>query len=88
MKNPRLDELLAQAENPNDERRDLAIFNLYLAACKAQDYLDRYIEVDAQRNVRAYAAITKLGQLIAATNGRKTVPLQAVVDIWRDACHG
>jgi len=84
-----LDELLKRAEDPDHEGRGLAIYNLYLAASKALADLDAHIERDAAANARARGAVNKLGALIGSIPpSRKTVPLEAVTNIWWTACHG
>ena len=82
-------ELLKRAEDPEHPGRDLAIYNMYLAAAKAMNALDLHIERDAAANARAWGAVNKLGALIGSIPpSRKTVPLDAVTNIWRNACHG
>lgn len=72
-----------------DERTRAAAWELYLRATNAERALLEYREHRDRRDLAAYRALVRLGRLVMATPaGRKTVPFDAVRDIWRDGCHG
>lgn len=78
-----------KTKDPDPYVRDLAIYDLYVRAEMAEKNLAAYRESDARRRTRAEVAVVELGRLIRdLPPGRKTVPLDAVRDIWRTACHG
>ncbi len=83
-----IDETWVAARDVNNPNRDVAIFDLYLAATTAQQKLADYLESDTRRNVAALKAVHDLGRVIADSGSRKSVPLDVVRDIWRAACHG
>lgn len=84
-----LDDLLDQTKDADHYTRNTAAFNLYLRARNAERLLADYKESDARRRNRAEQAVIDLGRLLhSIPSGRKTVPLDAVRDIWRAACHG
>lgn len=84
-----VDELLEQTKNPDPTVRDLAVFNLYARADRAEKLLAEYRDTDARRRERAELAVVALGRLLRdLPAGRKSVPVEVVRDIWRDACQG
>ena len=82
-----LDALLEIAEDPDHGGRDLAIFNLYLAACNANRLLADHQASIAARDDKAGKCVAELGRLITEqpTGQQKSAFYQAVTKAGRDA---